>query len=138
MAAAISAKRKHVRTATSLLGAVLFVAVVEGGAVPREDGDAEVILDRERADYEDDCNAGDVADVDALDADEWQQEVEHAARGAGESVELLAEDERHFVDADVAQYAAGNRRDDAEDYCAPRLVAVQYRLVKPDHHEERD
>ncbi len=46
MAAAIGAKWKHVRTATLLLRAVLFVAVVEGGAVPGEDGDAETVLDR--------------------------------------------------------------------------------------------
>ena len=36
-----------------LLGAVFFVAVVEGGAVSRQDRDAEVVLDRERADHED-------------------------------------------------------------------------------------
>ena len=138
MAAAIGAKWKHVRTAALLLRAVLFVAVVEGGAVAGEDGDAEVVLDRERADYEDEREPRDVADVDALDADERQQEVEHSARGAGERVELLAEDERHFVDADVAQDAASYRRHHAEDYRAPRLVAVQYRLVEPDHHEERN
>ena len=61
--------------ASLLLRAVLFVAVVEGGAVPGEDGDAETILDCECADHEDDRNAGDVADVDALDADKRQQEV---------------------------------------------------------------
>ena len=43
------------RLFSSLLlpGAVLFVAVVEGGAVSRQDRDAEVVLDRERADHED-------------------------------------------------------------------------------------
>ena len=97
-----------------------------------------MVLDCERADYEDDCNTCDVADVDALDAGKRQQEVEHAARGAGERIELLAKDKRHFVDADVAQYAACHRRHNAEDYRAPRVVAVQYRLVEPDHHEERD
>ena len=30
-----------------MTGAVLFVAVVEGGAVAGEDGDAETVLDRE-------------------------------------------------------------------------------------------
>ena len=60
---------------TLLLRAVFFVAVVEGGAVPGEDGDAEVVLDRERADYEDEREPRDVADVDALDADERQEEV---------------------------------------------------------------
>ena len=45
--------REFERTATLLLRAVFFVAVVEGGAVPGEDGDAEVVLDRERADHED-------------------------------------------------------------------------------------
>ena len=75
MAAAIGAKWKHVRTATLFLRAVFFVAVVEGGAVPGEDGDAEVVLDRERADYEDEREPRDVADVDALDADKRQQEV---------------------------------------------------------------
>ena len=97
-----------------------------------------MVLDCECADYEDDCNTCDVADVDALDAGKWQQEVEHAARRACERVEFLAEDERHFVDTDVAQYASGNRRHYAEYYRAPRLIAVQYRLVEPDHHEERN
>ena len=54
---------------------MLFVAVVEGGAVPGEDGDAETVLDRERADCEDEREPRDVADVDALDADKRQQEV---------------------------------------------------------------
>ena len=103
-----------------------------------EDGDAETVLDCERADHEDDCNAGDVADVDALDANERQEKVEYSSRGAGERVEFLAEDERHFVDANVAQDAACDRRHHAEDYRAPWLVAVQYRLVESDHHEERD
>ena len=75
MAAAIGAKWKHVRTATLLLRAVFFVAVVEGSAVPGEDGDAETVLDCERADHEDDRQARDIADVDALDADKRQQEV---------------------------------------------------------------
>ena len=114
------------------------MAVVEGGAASGEDGDAKTVLDRERADYEDERKTCDVADVDALDTNERQEEVEYTARGAGERVELLAEDERNFVDADVAQYAACHRRHYAEDYCAPRLVAVQYRLVEPDHHEERN
>jgi len=72
VAAAIGAKWKHVRTATLLLRAVLFVAVVEGSAVAGEDGDAETVLDCERADYEDEREPRDVADVDALDADERQ------------------------------------------------------------------
>ena len=55
-----------------MIGAVFFVAVVEGGAVPGEDGDAETVLDRERADYEDEREPRDVADVDALDADKRQ------------------------------------------------------------------
>ena len=42
-----------VTVASLLLGAVFFVAVVEGGAVSRQDRDAEVVLDRERADHED-------------------------------------------------------------------------------------
>ena len=67
--------REFERTATLLLRAVFFVAVVEGGAVPGEDGDAETVLDCERADDEDDRQARDIADVDALDADERQQEV---------------------------------------------------------------
>ena len=67
--------REFERTATLLLRAVFFVAVVEGGAVPGEDGDAEVVLDRERADYENEREPRDVADVDALDADKRQQEV---------------------------------------------------------------
>ena len=54
---------------------MFFVAVVEGGAVPGEDGDAETVLDRERADHEDERETCDVADVDALDADERQEEV---------------------------------------------------------------
>ena len=67
--------REFERTATLLLRAVFFVAVVEGSAVPGEDGDAEVVLDRERADYEDEREPRDVADVDALDADKRQEEV---------------------------------------------------------------
>ena len=41
-----SSARELGRTATLLLRAVLLVAVVEGGAVPGEDGDAETVLDR--------------------------------------------------------------------------------------------
>ena len=51
---------------------MLFVAVVEGRAAPGEDGDAETVLDSERADDEDDRQARDIADVDALDADKRQ------------------------------------------------------------------
>lgn len=67
--------REFERTATLLLRAVFFVAVVEGSAVPGEDRDAEVVLDRERADYEDEREPRDVAEVDALDADKRQEEV---------------------------------------------------------------
>ena len=49
----VCAGRCVVTVASLLLGAVLFVAVVEGGAVSRQDRDAEVVLDRERADHED-------------------------------------------------------------------------------------
>ena len=55
---------------TLLLRVVLFVSVVEGSAVAGEDGDAETVLDCERADYEDEREPRDIADVDALDADE--------------------------------------------------------------------
>jgi len=51
---------------TLLLRAVLFVAVVEGCAVAGEDGNAETILDCERADHEDDRNADDIADVEPV------------------------------------------------------------------------
>ena len=56
--------REFERTATLLLR-----------AVSGEDGDAEVVLDRERADYEDEREPRDVAEVDALDADKRQEEV---------------------------------------------------------------
>lgn len=80
----------------------------------REDRDSEMVFDREGADQEDRGDAHDIADVYALDAGQREEKVERSSCGACEGVYLLAEDEGHFVYADVAQDASEHCRDDAE------------------------
>ena len=112
--------------------------MVEHRVAAGEHRHAQVVLDRQRADREYQRDARDVAHVEALDADVRQQEEQRAARGACERVQLLAEDERHDVDADVAQHAAEHGRyHPEEDRAPPRAVAVDDRLLHADHHEDR-
>ena len=124
------------RRAALLVFVLIAVVMVEDRFLPGEDRDAPVVLDREGAYREDERNARYVARDEVFDADVRQHEVERTARRARHCVQLLAEDEGHFVDADVADDAAEDSRDDAEeDRAPPRPVAVHDRLLDADHHE---
>ena len=113
-------------------------AAMERRSVSGKDRYAKVVFDRKRANDEYEHNADDVADVEALHADKGKKEIEQPSGGTCARIKLLAEDERHFVDADVAHDAAENRRHHAQDDCAPRLITVENRLVQANDHEKGD
>ena len=111
---------------------------MERRSVSGKDRYAKVVFDRKRTNDEYEHNAGDVADIEALHADKGKKEIEQASGGTGARIKFLAEDERHFIDADVAHDAAEDCRHHAQDDCAPRLITVEDRLLQANDHEKRD
>ena len=99
---------------------------------------AKVVFDRKRANDEYEHNTDDVTDVEALHADKGKKEIEQSSGGTCARIKFLAENERHFVDADVTHDTAENRRHHAQDDCAPRLITVENRLMQANDHKKGD
>ena len=66
---------------------------------------ADVEVDRQDANYND-GNGREYLEQGRADSGEKQQPIDHPASGAGQGIDVLSENQRHFVDQHVSEYSS--------------------------------